>query len=36
VTRFVKTRTLRNLETAGLIQVVRERGKAPKVTLLYL
>jgi len=36
VTRSVKTRTLRNLEKAKLIQVVRERGKAPMVTLLYL
>jgi hypothetical protein len=36
VSRFVKTRALRNLETAGLIQVVRERGKSPMVTLLYL
>jgi hypothetical protein len=34
--RHAKTRALRNLETAGLIQVSRERGKSPTVTLLYL
>jgi hypothetical protein len=36
VSRFAKTRALRNLEAARLIQVKRERGKAPTVTLLYL
>jgi hypothetical protein len=32
----VKNRALRELERAGLIQVTRERGKSPAVTLLYL
>ena len=36
VSRSVKTRALHNLETAGLIQVARARGKSPTVTLLYL
>jgi hypothetical protein len=36
VSRSAKTRALRNLETAGLIQVARGRGKSPTVTLLYL
>ena len=36
VSRSAKTRALRNLETAGLIQVARARGKSPMVTLLYL
>ena len=36
VSRFAKTRALQNLEAAGLIQVSRERGKSPTVTLLYL
>jgi DNA-binding MarR family transcriptional regulator len=36
VKRSAKTRALRNLEEAGLIQVERERGKSPTVTLLYL
>ena len=36
VSRSAKTRALRNLEAAGLIQVARERGKSPTVTLLYL
>lgn len=31
-----KNRALRNLEKAGLIQVTREAGKSPTVTLLYL
>src|SRR5262245_2116322 len=32
----VKRRALRDLEKAGLIQVTRESGKSPTVTLLYL
>ena len=36
VSRFTKMRALRELEAAGLIQVVRERGKSPTVTLLFL
>ena len=32
----VKNRALRELERAGLIQVTRDRGKSPTVTLLYL
>jgi len=36
VSRSAKTRALCNLETAGLIQVARPRGKWPIVTLLYL
>jgi hypothetical protein len=36
VSREAKRRALRNLEAAGLIQVARERGKSPTVTLLYL
>ena len=36
VSRSAKTRALRNLEAAGLIQVARARGKSPMVTLLYL
>jgi hypothetical protein len=36
VSRFTKARALRDLERAGLIQIVRERGKSPTVTLLYL
>jgi CRP-like cAMP-binding protein len=36
VSRFTKTRALRELEAAGLIQVAWERGKSPVVTLLYL
>lgn len=36
ISRFAKTRALRCLEAAGLIQVLRERGKSPVVTLLYL
>jgi hypothetical protein len=32
----VENRALRELERAGLIQVTRERGKSPIVTLLYL
>ena len=32
----VKLRVLRELERAGLIQVVWEVGKSPTVTLLYL
>jgi len=36
VSRSAKTRALRNLETAGLIQVARGQGKSPTVTLLYL
>lgn len=36
VSRFVKGRALRQLEEAGLIQVAREEGKSPTVTLLYL
>ena len=36
VSRSAKTRALRNLESAGLIQVARARGKSPTVTLLYL
>jgi hypothetical protein len=32
----VKTRALEELEQAGLIQVTRETGKSPTVTLLYL
>ena len=36
VSRSAKTRALRNLEMAGLIQVARARGKSPTVTLLYL
>jgi hypothetical protein len=34
--RFTKARVLRELETAGLIQVTRDRGKSPVVTLLFL
>jgi hypothetical protein len=36
VSHDTKRRALRNLETAGLIRVSRERGKSPTVTLLYL
>ena len=36
VSRFTKVRALRELEAAGLIQVRRERGKSPTVTVLYL
>lgn len=36
VSRSAKSRALHNLETAGLIQVARARGKSPTVTLLYL
>jgi CRP-like cAMP-binding protein len=36
VSRFAKNRALQNLETAGLIQMTKERGKSPTVTLLYL
>jgi hypothetical protein len=36
VKRSSKTRALHKLETAGLIQVDREHGKSPTVTLLYL
>jgi DNA-binding transcriptional ArsR family regulator len=36
VSRDTKTRALRDLEKAGLIQVTREVGKSPTVTLLYL
>ena len=36
VSRFTKVRALRELEEAGLIQVRRERGKSPTVTVLYL
>jgi hypothetical protein len=36
VSHDAKRRALQNLETAGLIQVFRERGKSPTVTLLYL
>jgi DNA-binding HxlR family transcriptional regulator len=36
VSRDVKSRALRDLEEAGLIQVTREAGKSPTVTLLYL
>jgi hypothetical protein len=36
VSREAKRRALHNLEAAGLIQVFRERGKSPTVTLLYL
>jgi hypothetical protein len=36
VGRNVKLRALRDLEAAGLIQVVWEKGKSPTVTLLYL
>jgi len=32
----VKARALEQLEEAGLIQVTRETGKSPTVTLLYL
>lgn len=32
----VKNRALRDLEKAGIIQVVREVGKSPTVTLLFL
>ena len=32
--RSAKTRALRNLESAGLIQVARARGKSPTFTLL--
>jgi hypothetical protein len=35
VSRGVKRRALRDLEEAGLIQVMRERGKSPTVILLY-
>ena len=35
VGRNVKLRALRQLEKAGLIQVTRESGKSPIVTLLY-
>lgn len=34
--RYTKSRVLRDLEKARLIQVTRERGKSPTVTLLYL
>ena len=33
IDRASKSRALRNLEGAGLIQVARERGRFPKVTL---
>ena len=36
VSRYAKRRTLEDLERAGLIQVVRNKGKPPTVTLLYL
>ena len=36
VSRYTKRRALRELEAAGLIQVVRELGKSPVVTLLFL
>ena len=36
VSRYTKRRALRELEAAGLIQVVRELGKSPMVTLLFL
>jgi hypothetical protein len=35
VSRDVKLRALQDLEKAGLIQVSREAGKSPVVTLLY-
>jgi len=35
VSRHAKHRALRRLEAAGLIQISRERGKSPIVTLLY-
>jgi hypothetical protein len=34
VSRFIKRRALRELETAGLITVERRHGKTPVVTLL--
>ncbi|UFX45430.1 hypothetical protein HAP47_0001475 [Bradyrhizobium sp. 41S5] len=36
VSRFVKARAVRELEAAGLIEVVREPGKSPTVTLKFL
>jgi hypothetical protein len=36
VSHDTKGRALRDLEKAGLIQVTREVGKSPTVTLLYL
>ena len=36
VSRFAKNRALHSLEAAGLIQVLRERGKSPRVTLPHL
>jgi hypothetical protein len=36
VSHDTKRRALNKLEKAGLIQVSRERGKSPTVTLLYL
>ena len=36
VSHDTKGRALRDLEEAGLIQVVREVGKSPTVTLLFL
>jgi hypothetical protein len=36
VSHDTKTRALRDLERAGLIQIVRRCGKSPVVTLLYL
>ncbi|WP_426609322.1 hypothetical protein [Bradyrhizobium sp. McL0616] len=36
VSHDAKRRALHKLEAAGLIQVTRERGKSPMVTLLHL
>jgi len=36
VSRYTKGRALRELEAAGLIQVARERGKSPTITLLFM
>ncbi len=35
VSRWAKRRALEQLEAAKLIQVTREKGKSPTVTLLY-
>jgi hypothetical protein len=36
INRMTKNRALRELETAGLVQVARRKGKSPIVTVLYL
>jgi ribosomal protein S19E (S16A) len=36
VSRYAKRRALQELEKAGLIQVTRERGKSPTVSLLHV